>query len=254
MNITFDNVGLNSSPYGIKGINHEETAPRDILSFSLARERGSIIVDTNYQSKIIQIEGNITGSSPADLENKIDTFKELMSRELKNLDIDYAGGTRRYKATANATQINRQFFHLNYAPFTVSFIIPSGVGEDITATNQQTLAIPATTAVPSYVSSITIGGTAYPQPTFKLTFTAQAGISAVSLLVNGSKITYTGTIAVNDVLVFDTENKKVTLNAVEKDYTGIFPSLIIGNNVWQTDVICTTATYKMDIDYYKKYL
>lgn len=250
MDITFDNVGLNTTPYGIKGINHEETAPRDINSFGLAKERGSIIVDTNYQAKTIQIEGIITGSSQADLESKVDAFKELMSREMKNLDIDYAGGIRRYKATAGQVSINRQYFHLNYAPFTVTFIIPSGVGEDITVTNNQTTGITQA----SKSALVTILGTAYPTPTAKLTFSACNAVSVVSFMVAGTKITYTGAIAVNDVLIFDTENKKVTLNGVEKDFTGMFPSFVVGENTWQIDVTSTSHTYKLDIDYYKKFL
>jgi hypothetical protein len=250
MNITFDNVGLNSAPYAIKGINHEETAPRNITSFSLAKERGSIIVDSNYNSKTIQIEGIVSGSDPADLENKIDTLKELMSRELKNLDIDYAGGVRRYKATVNSMQINRQYFHLNYAPFTATFVIPSGVGEAITITNQQITGI----TDPSKTGSTTILGTAFPMPTIKLTFTAVSAVTAVSFTAGGTKITYSGAILVNGVLIIDIENKKVSLNGSEKDYTGMFPAFVIGNNDWVIDVTSTSHTYKLDIDYYKKYL
>lgn len=250
MNITFDNVGLSVAPYALAELKHEKTSDRDFISFGLARERGSILVDTNYKTKEITIAGRITGTNQADLENNIDITKELLSREGKNLDIDYAGGTRRYKATNIIFDVDRQYFNLNYAPYSATFFVPSGVGEDIAVTNQQTTGI----TVASKVGSITILGTAYPMPTVKLTFSAGVAVASASLLVNGLKITYTGTIASTDVLIFDIENKKVTLNGVEKDFTGMFPQFVIGVNAWKIDVASTSHTYKCDIDYYKKYL
>lgn len=251
MEITFDNVSLNTTPYRVTGLKHEHASPRETFLYDLARERGSILIDADYKSKEIVVAGRITGSSKADLETKIDAFKELVSRINKNLDIEYSTGTRRYRnAYANDLVIDRQFFHLSYAPYEVKFVIPSGVGEDTTATTDTENGI--TTGSKS--DSIVIDGSAYPTPNVKLTFTAVSGGNQVSLTLGGDKVTFDGTLAVNDVLIFDIENKKVTLNGTEKDYTGLFPKFEIGTNNYQIDVNGTSRTYNLEISYKKKWL
>lgn len=251
MDITFDNVSLNTSPYRVTGLKHEHASPRETFLYDLARERGSILIDADYKSKEIVIAGRITGDTQADLEDNIDAFKELISRINKSLDIEYSTGTRRYKnAYSNDVVIDRQFFHLSYAPFEVKFIVPSGVGEDTALTTDTETGI----TVASKSDSIVIGGSAYPTPNVKLTFSAVSGGNQVSLTLGGDKVTFDGTLATSDVLIFDIENKKVTLNGVEKDYVGLFPKFAIGTNNYQVDINGTSRTYAIEISYKKKWL
>jgi phage-related protein len=250
MNITFDNVGLNNAPYSIKNIRHEQSSPREIYLQNLSRERGAVLVGYNYRPKEIVIVGRITGTDKVDLETKIDAFKEILSRDNKNLDIDYATGTRRYVAYADDVIINRDYFHINYAPFEVKFIVPSGVGKDITATVDT---INGTTTA-TKTGTLHVDGSAFPNPTIKLTLTAVTAVTALSFLCNGDKITLTQTLLVNDVIIIDTENKKVTVNGVEKDYTGMFASFVVGDNAWQIDLTRTVCTYNIEISYFKKFL
>lgn len=251
MQISFDSVSLTSDPYAMTKLKHESSSPRDTYLYQLARERGGIVVDSNYRSKNLVIGGRITGNDPADLEAKIDAFKELMSREKKNLDIDYAGGTRRYAGCyATNVDIDREYFHLNYVPFQVEFIAPSGVGEDTNATVDTTTG--CTTAVKT--GTEVVAGSAYPTPAIKITFASVTGVTTTSFSLNGDKITYSGAIAASDVLIFDTENKKVTKNGAEVDFVGMFPSFAVGNNNWQVDTNGTARNYAIEFSYKKKYL
>jgi hypothetical protein len=87
-----------------------------------------------YGAKTIKLQGTIKGSSQTDLESKVDAFKELFSRPQKNLEIDWSGGTRRYIATCQHHEFDRDYYHLSIVPWTAEFIAPSGVGQDTSTT------------------------------------------------------------------------------------------------------------------------
>ena len=130
MTITFDSVDITTAPYVPRFIKHE-TVPERILSLmSLAREDGSVIIAEKYGVKHILLQGIIYGSTQSDLETKIDIFKELFSREAKDLDISWEAGTRRYVATCVSHKFNRDYFNISMCPWTVDFIVPEGVGKD----------------------------------------------------------------------------------------------------------------------------
>ena len=57
-----------------------------------------------------------------------------------------------------------------------------------------------------------------------------------------------------NILIFDILNKKVTLNGVEKDYTGIFPTFNVGVNSFTVDTTRTAAQWDLVIRYKKYYL
>ena len=251
MDIKFDNTSLNSNQYTCTGIKHEESTPRETYIYNLARERGGIIVDTNYKPKEVVVVGRITGVSQANLEENIDTFKELLSREAKNLEITYATGTRRYKgAMATKVSINREYMHLTYAPYEATFLIPSGVGEDTTLA---TMLWEGITSSPLSDTMDTVGS-AFPEPTITITINSITAGTAISLTINGDKITLTDTIIASDVIVFDIANKKVTLNGTEKDYTGIFPHFTVGENGFDLAVTSSARDYDLLLEYYPKYL
>jgi len=250
MNIAFDNVSLNNNPYQFTELDHEKSAPRETFMYDLARERGGVIVGDNYKPKEVVITGRIVGDDKNALESNIDSFKELMARFNKNLDLDYASGTRRYVATPIEVDIDRKYFHLSFVPFRVTFLVPSGVGEDIT----QTASIQNGITVSPHDGSINIGGSAYPMPKVEVIIASiTAGID-ISFQCNGDKITLTNSLVANDVVVFDVQNKKVTLNGAEKDYTGVFPKFNVGLNNYIITINSSARNFNVEVNYFKKWL
>jgi phage-related protein len=250
MNIAFDNVSLNNDPYQFTELDHEKSAPRETFMYDLARERGGVIVGDNYKPKEVVITGRIIGDDKNALESNIDSFKELMARFNKNLDLDYASGTRRYVATPTDVNIDRKYFNLSFVPFRVTFLVPSGVGEDIT----QTASIQNGITDSPYDGSINIGGSAYPMPKVEVIIASiTAGID-ISFQCNGDKITLTNSLVANDVIVFDVQNKKVTLNGAEKDYTGVFPKFNVGTNNYIITINSSARNFNVEVDYFKKWL
>jgi phage-related protein len=249
--ITFDSTSISSGNYTVRRVLHDKATPRDLYLYELTREGGASLVNAEWKPKKIVIEGTIKGATIATLETNIDTFKQLLSGQNKNLDIQYENGTRRYVATVNSITIERDYYHLNYAPFSVEFTIPSGIGKDITTSLYMTQSIILHTLENV---SFTTTGSAIPKCTIELDFVTASSVSQVSVTINGDKITVSETITAGQVLIIDTENKKVTINGVEKRYTGLFPRLQLGSNSYMIATSSSSHMYDVTITYTKTYL
>jgi hypothetical protein len=249
--ITFDSTSISSGNYTVRKVLHDTATPRDLFMYELTRESGAELVNTEWKTKKIIIEGTIQGSSISDLETNIDSFKLLMSGQNKNLDIQYESGTRRYVATASVIQIERDFYHLNYAPYSVEFQIPDGVGMATTSSSHSTTSIAVATLE---TDSFTITGTKIPKYNIAIDFDTATAVTEVTVTINGDAITVSEAISAGQVLVIDAENKKCTIDGVEKRYTGFFPRLILGSNSYKIATTATARQYNVLITYTPKYL
>lgn len=250
MQISFDGVSLMSGAYKIEEWDIENVDNRDLVLYGLARHRGQNLLLTDYAAKKFKMAGSIIGSSQADLEQKIDELKELLQRTSRPLDYDYAGGTRRIIATTTRLSIPRRFYNVTFANFEAELIAPDGVAY---ATELTTIPLSAVSDLVK-TGTFTILGSTSPDVALKLTLTAENAITELSLLVNGDKITLNEAFSVNDVIIFDQRTLKVTVNGVEKDYTGIFPEFQVGANAYQITAVGTSLTYDAELSYTKTYI
>lgn len=222
---------------------------------ALADANGSVIPDINYPSRSITIGGAIKGSSQADLDNRLDTFKGYFNGKNKDLDIAYGGSTRRYIATKNAVAISRQQKAL-FATFTVEFICTDPFGRDITAT---TLINQTGYTDASLSQSVTFGGTApFQQPLITITINTLTGSGDSIQISNGSNgqemVLYGLGLADGDELIIDNENHEVTVNGESVDYNGVFLEFEPGaHEITITDNF-TTRDVDILVDYFKRYL
>lgn len=225
----------------------------DLMSF--ADDDGSVITDINYPSRIVKIGGTIHGSSQSDLDSRIDAFKAFFRGKNKNLDITYAGTTRRYIATKNAVGIARSQ-KLPLARFSVEFICTNPFGLDTSAT---TLINQANYTSPTLTSTPTVGGTApYQLPVITLTLDALTGTGdylQISNDLNTQAIALYGLgLTAGDVIVIDCVNRTVKKNGVEVDYTGTFLVLEPGaSSITYTDSF-TTRQVDILVQYVKRWL
>ena len=250
MQITFNSVSLMNDPYSVRSFTSEETNNKEVFLYELARQRGAHLLSAQYKQKRFTMSGTIKGDNKEDLEANIDTFKALMDLESKNLDIEYAGGTRRFVATAARCEVSRDYFNMTFAPFEIEFIVPSGVGYDTARTEDTDTAITDLTQN----ESIDIGGSAPPDDfVLTITVTDVVSITSIDFQANGNKITLTTAVADNDVIVFDCENLKVTKNGSEVAYTGIFPQFYVGSNNFLIESHGTSIEYTRKTSYTKAY-
>lgn len=223
--------------------------------YAIADANGSSIPSINYPSKKIGIAGTIKGSSQDDLDSRIDTFKGYFNGKDKNLDIDYAGTTRRYIATKNALTISRQQKAL-FATFALEFICTQPFGVETSATSIIS-SLNYTGATLNMTPTIA-GSAPYQYPVFTITIDALTGTGDYIQISNDNNgqdmLIYGLGLVATDVVVIDCFNRTVTVNGNIVDYTGAFLELEPGaNSLTYTDGF-TTRTVDIVANYYKRYL
>lgn len=208
-------------------------------------------IETKYGGRVITVQGMITGTSIANVEGVLDTFKEnIFLNEIANLDIGYAGTTRRWKAKVRNVRMDESLKGLTRG-FTVEFET-LGFGQETTAT---TVSYANETGSPT--KTITFGGSVKPLPKYIITVNSATSLTGVTILCDTTnrEIEVQETLVATDVLEIDTELKTVTINSVAVDqFLGIFPEVNQGEN----DITFTFASSAHDVDidiqYTKRYL
>lgn len=243
-------VGINTN-----AINHTNLPDKVAELLAKADANSSVISSVNYPSKKVGIAGSIHGSSSADLDDRIDTFKGYFIGKDQNLDINYGSGTRRYIATVNTISVQRSQKGF-YATFEIEFICSQPFGVDTSSTN---LINQSNRTTASYTATPTIAGNApYQLPVFTITVDALTGTGdyiQISNDNNGQAIEVYGLgITAGDVIEIDCFNRTVKLNGIEVDYYGSFLELPPGaSSITYADGF-TTRTVDILATYYKRWL
>ncbi|HYH63805.1 MAG TPA: hypothetical protein VD866_03810, partial [Urbifossiella sp.] len=197
----------------------------------------------------LELIGYVKHTSAALLDAYLDTIRRTLRTPRGELDVtDAAGTVKRFLATVDNFDemfAGRERYHLTICPFVIRFrcLTPFGKARGYTSTS---LALTTSPTVQSVVND----GTYFAQPVVTLNFTAASAVAGATLLnaTTGESITYTGSLAAGDILVFDGEQKQVTLNDTVVDYSGAFPTLDVGANLLSATVpgssFAAYATYK----------
>lgn len=236
-------------------IEHTNLPDKVAEMFAKADANQSVIPTTNYPSKKIQIGGTIHGSSAADLDDRIDTFKGYFNGKDKNLDINYGSGVRRYIATLNTMSVQRQQKAF-YATFSIEFICSQPFGVD-TSTTSLINSLNYTSG--SLTSAPTVGGSApYQLPVFTITIDALTGSGDYVKISNDNTnqdiMVYGVGLQAGDVIEIDCFNRTVKLNDTEIDYYGTFLELEPGaSSITYVDGF-DTRTVDIVATYYKRWL
>lgn len=236
-------------------IDHTSIPEKLAELYAKADANGSSLPSINYPSKKISIGGHIVGSSQADLDDRIDTFKGYFNGKEKNLDIAYGSGTRRYVATANTISVIRQQKAL-WASFTIEFICTQPFGVDTTAT---VIANQSNYTSASLDMNPTIGGSAPVQyPVISITIDALTGDGDYIQVTNNENgqdmVLYGLGLEAGDVVVIDCFNRTVTVNDELVDYNGVFLELEPGaQSITYLDGF-DTRTVDILVNYFRRWL
>lgn len=224
----------------------DHTNMPDIVAqvYALADTNGSSIPSVNYPTKKIVIGGSIHGSSQSDLDSRIDAFKGYFTGKNKNLDITYAGSTRRYIATPTGIPIPRQQKPL-WASFTVEFICTNPFGLDTSTTNLWAAKSAFSSATFTEAPTI-LGSAPYQLPVITITVNSLTGAGdyvQISNDNNGQELLIYGQgIEAGDVIVIDCAERKVTIDGIEVDAYGTYLELEPGaNSITYTDGFTTRS-------------
>ena len=237
-------------------IEHTSLPDKVATLYAMADANGSTIPSINYPTKKITIGGSIVGSTQADLDSRIDTFKGYFNGKEKNLDIAYGSSTRRYVATANAVSVIRKQKAL-FATFQIEFICTNPFGLDTSTTNLWTAKTGFTSA--TFTETPTVGGSApYQLPIITITINSLTGAGDYVQISNDNNnqemLIYGLGLSASDVIIIDCSQRTVTVNGTEVDYYGTFLELEPGaNSITYTDGF-TTRNVDVSAVYTKRWL
>lgn len=250
-NVTFDTNDLQTSTILTSEIDHGSMPEKSVSLYALAHANRGNIAYTGFSSRRVRLAGKLIGTSISNLDTLIDTFKGYLNGQDKNLDIDYAGGTRRYIATLNGLSIDRPY-GLVHANYVAEFVCSEPFGRNTTTTSA--LSATARTAS-SYTDNHTFLGTApFQLPIITITINSVTdgdNFLKFSNSGNSQSILLAGvTFAAADVIVIDCEEKLVTLNGDEIDFIGAFPEFPPGDQSFAYSDGFTARNFDIDVDYY----
>lgn len=257
--ITFAGTSLQTSNIVCAGIQHEDIAQKNLnVQKYGVREGGKFVVST-FDVKKITLSGYIKGSSQSDLEGRVDDFKKLLNKFEQNLDIEYRGGTRRFKATMTQLLFDRKHWNIDYLPWEATFTVtdpPLGRSLDTS-----TLVMAAN--VLSSASTVTgtqngfedFGGTFRPRPILKFTFTSINGFRRLQFLNTDEEGELTATQIQNlklydgDIITIDMEKSEVRLNGTLIDYDFGLPKFSLSNNTYRLKIIAQDYNVSFKVIY-----
>jgi len=254
--VSYDSVSLQTTDYKIESVldSLHSLPARSISSFPVARSNKSIITSSEYNARTITLVGFIDDTtSEASLQGKVDTLKSIaaVGKMNKNLDIEYAGGTRRFLATVSDIQIKKDVSSLYR--FTIQFLCSNPFGY---ATSQTSVSNAAVTTSPKSIVTV-ITGTA---PPFDATITIEVNTETdlteivVQNTNNGDEFTITRAFTAGDIIIAAFSSKTILVNGSEFDYVGIVPEFESGSNTWTVTSTSTAHDIDITLDYSPTYL
>lgn len=259
-NITFNNFSLQSSSIITSGIQHEDLQQKSLNIQKFADIEGGRLIFPDFNVKTISLKGIIKGTSKADLEDKVDTFKKNINKSEKNLDIEYSTGTRRFICTCSKIAFDRSYYTIDVIPFEVDFTVsdpPFGTNLDTsTLENLGKTMTSASTTTGEIDGTPDFSGTFRPNPIIQITLNSCNGIRYVRFINQDEDGNTTGTYVDdykwqdNDILVIDTKEGTVQVNGIDVDFTSGFPRFSLSNNRYSLLIAGNSYNVDLKIIYY----
>lgn len=232
---------------------------RDLVGGKVPRGDGEYLTASYFREFVIEASGIVTKSTAALLDAYLDTIKRSLRTQEGNLDITDSNSTvKRFIATVDNFDdmfAGRQGHDVTKCPWTIRFRCKTPFGRSRTY-NSTFLSF--TTSPTNQV--ITHSGTIHAQPVVILNFIAASSVTVVNVKrvdADGAtleEIEYSGSVAANDTVIFDSEEKTVTKNATEVNYTGSFPTLDCGSNIIKITITGTSFTAESTIKHLTTFL
>lgn len=159
------------------------------------------------------------------------------------------GVYRRTRATVTSSSIiEREHYHNTFVPFQITFQTQDPFQYLIASKS-----VTETDIATDWNIEFSYNGNAVSYPKVYLIFGEVTGTENISMELNDRKVVVNESITTGDVLLLDCAEKKARLGVVEVDYTGVFPDMQNGSNLFQFEI---DGTYNVDITiiYQEKYL
>ena len=247
MNIQINDFNL-SGDQTVTGARFDESTPQALNLMELAREDGAKLISSNYTPKEISVSGVIIGTSRADLEGNIDTFKKNTMITEGNLDIDYGVSYRRFSVNCAECIVTRERQNITVAAFELKYIAADPpFAQEIDAVGgspniDEALSADRLTLVQEALSC-NFSGTAEPKPSINFEIDVAGNLGNISLKndTTNTQIDVFTAVSNGDLLIIDTKEKTVQKNYSNIEFEGVFPKFNLGSNTLTLGLSATSS-------------
>ncbi len=252
--ITFNNYGLQNSSILTRFV--KLSAPiLDLQKRAYPRAQGAYAESAYWRETHIVLRGTIKGSSRADMESRMDTIRKNLSVFGGVLKIPWAGSSRYYECYAIGLDRmfqERDHYHMTMCPYEIELVAlqPFGRSGGRTVTD-----VPTPVTVSPTTMEFVNAGTAEADSLGYITVVTAGTLSQIvwENTSNGDKITIASAFSNGDQIVIDGENRRVTKNGTEIDYTGVLPKIIAGSNVFKITLTGSGFSISVTELHYSRY-
>lgn len=252
--ITFNNYGLQNASILTRFV--KLSAPiLDLQKRAYPRAQGAYAEAAYWRETRVVLRGTVKGTSRTEMESRMDTLRKNLSVFGGVLKIPWAGASRFYECYASGLDRifqERDHYHMTMCPFEVELVAlqPFGRSDGRTITDVPT----PVTASPTTMEFIN-DGTAEADSVAYLTIVTAGTLSQIvwENTTNGDRVTIAASFVNGDQLVIDGENRRVTKNGTEVDYTGVLPKAVAGSNAFK--ITLTGSGYSISVTelHYSRY-
>ena len=255
----FDGFDLQNDSYITSAITYRNSPERVLETQQITRRPGVRVLNSEFGSRKVSIEGSITGTDPDDLQSKIDALNLNVTRKVTGAL--YTRSNRYLNALLQSMSVGDAFYNQSYVPFTIDFLCYNPFFYD-TQLSSVTWTVASGTV--TLGDTVTISGSVFAVPTF--TYMAHAGTghtttSGINLTytTTGETLTWSGTgglsaMSYSDVVTFDYDNELITQNAVNVEPWGFFSRWEPGQRSFTCTFSGTSQGGTLQMSYYARYL
>lgn len=249
--ISYNSYNLQTSSIVMTNLKYQ-TLSKDLNISRISTTDMNKFMESYVSNKQITYTGYIKGTSASDAEAKLDELKQnVLLNAVANLDIGYAGGTRRYKAVCQSVDVNDETPALDVKNITIIFATIEPLGLD---TTNQVISYINETGSPT--KTITFSGTYFALPTYTITVSSENTLTrlGVKTIDTNQEIIIEKNYNVGDIIEINTREKTVTYNSQQSDYIGIFPVVQQGQNDIEFNATSSGHNLSLEIEYTPRYL
>ena len=228
---------------------------------ALPRADGRFAEVLRYESTALDIEGTIQSTSRAAMEALLDDMRRVISPLTAaggTLQLTMAGAPRLWDncyptATIGQMYHGRDFYHVLYCPFKITFESNHPYGRAAS----RTIYSPTSSVTADHTFGLTNDGTAPGELIVTIPVLTAGTLSQITITNNttGEAITIARSFSNGDTLEVNAEGKfpTVKVNGSNVDFSGIFPTVKAGDNSFTITFTGSGYTVGLTAQFYARY-
>ena len=246
--IAFDGFWLQNANIITTKIDFDNIGEIDLNTFKFARDNGWGVLSKYYRGRMISMDVTVKESTASAFSTLLDTFKKNLRKTEWFLDITINDEIRRIKAAVKDIAFDRNHYNITYCNARITF---QTVEPFFYAKNAQSFEFLAMSG--SFYWEFSSEWSVESDPKIYILFQAGTTATGIDFVANGKTMTISQSFTSGDVLIIDAQNKNITKNGVEIDYTWQFPQFSPGSCPFNV-AITWTSLMDMTIILPKNYL